>query len=77
MAQSADPSATTSTPNLFPTTTANNGGGAGTGPGSANVYYLVVSLSDPSYTEEEELMIVSRCACYHSNAGCMPGIQGI
>jgi hypothetical protein len=43
MAQSIDPSAT-STPNLFPTTTANTGGQSAAGPGSANVYYLVVSL---------------------------------
>jgi len=43
MAQSVDPSAT-STPNLFPTTTAGRGDSTG-GPGSANVYYLVVCPS--------------------------------
>jgi len=41
MAQSIDPSAT-STPNLFPTTTAGRGDSGTGGPGSANVYYLVV-----------------------------------
>jgi hypothetical protein len=41
MAQSADPSAT-STPNLFPTTTAGRSDPGTGGPGSANVYYLVV-----------------------------------
>jgi hypothetical protein len=46
MAQSADPSAT-STPNLFPTTTAGRGDPGTGGPGSANVYYLVVC---PSFT---------------------------
>lgn len=45
MAQSADPSASTTT-NLFPTTTAGRGDSVG-GPGSANVYYLVVN--HPSY----------------------------
>jgi hypothetical protein len=43
MAQSADPSAS-STTNLFPTTTAGRGDSVA-GPGSANVYYLVVSLA--------------------------------
>jgi hypothetical protein len=42
MAQSADASASTTT-NLFPTTTAGRGDSIA-GPGSANVYYLVVSL---------------------------------
>jgi hypothetical protein len=40
MAQSADPNASTTT-NLFPTTTAGRSDSVG-GPGSANVYYLVV-----------------------------------
>jgi hypothetical protein len=48
MAQSVDPSAT-STPNLFPTTTAGRGDPGTGGPGSANVYYLVVCSSFTLY----------------------------
>ena len=50
MAQSLDPSAT-STPNLFPTTTAGRGDSGTGGPGSANVYYLVVC---PSFSDRKE-----------------------
>lgn len=48
MNQSVDQSATASTTtNLFPTTTQSRGSDSGSGPGSANVYYLVVSLRCP------------------------------
>jgi len=74
MAQSVDPSAT-STPNLFPTTTAGRGDSVGGGPGSANVYYLVVShVLSLSQEEKAKLMIVSRCTSHHSDAGCLSGI---
>jgi len=54
MAQSADPNASTTT-NLFPTTTAGRGDSVG-GPGSANVYYLVVSPSSLLPLTDQSLM---------------------
>jgi hypothetical protein len=72
MAQSADPSAT-STPNLFPTTTAGRSDPGIGGPGSANVYYLVVCPL-PFQRIGQGLMTVPRCSRHHSDASCVLGI---
>jgi hypothetical protein len=75
MAQSADTGSSTTT-NLFPTTTAGRGDSVA-GPGSANVYYLVVSTSSGNSHMDDTDILVSRCACDYPSLGGLPCIQGI
>lgn len=76
MNQSVDPSASTTT-NLFPTTTS-RGADTSSGPGSANVYYLVVCFRHHTSTVRDHvpelIALVPGCLGYHITTGRMSGI---